>query len=110
MSKRKKPSTPVPEEVRKYPGKKDKKKWCKGKVGIEHDYEWHYIPKWVGYRNELWSWDFKHECKKCGRRDDSSAFHTFAVSVRDQCYIGDPVSLVLQILNGKLKIKAKERY
>lgn len=104
MSKRKKPSTPVPEEVRKYPSKKDKRRWCKGKVGVEHDYEWQYNPR--GWSNkELWSWDFRFTCRKCERREANSVFNDLVISIKNKIlYTGDPANLVLVILNDKLKI------
>ncbi len=105
MTKRKKPSTPVPEKVHKYPGKKDKKKWCKGKVGVEHEYEWKYIP-WGWSGKELCEWDFKYECKKCGRREFESAFDTLAKSIQSTSsgFPYDPVEAVLGTLNGKFEL------
>lgn len=54
---------------RRYPGKKNKRRWCKGKVGREHDYEE------VEKRNGWWErwggprrvWITVDRCKVCGK-------------------------------------------
>ena len=47
---------PDVQEVPRHRSKKDKKRWCKGKVGVEHEVE--VIYKW---------WFSCHRCKNCGK-------------------------------------------
>lgn len=50
--------------VVKLKSKKDTKKWCKGKVGVEHDYHYE-IPK-----NDLGGgWRLIPVCDNCGKQD-----------------------------------------
>lgn len=61
--------------------KKDRKRWCKGKVGREHDYQVQVRPNDWGMRRDKpckpWSdrydwWICKHAmiCQNCGRQED----------------------------------------
>lgn len=52
------------EELPHRSARKDTKKWCKGKVGREHDYEWRtlYLSGRVWYHIK--------ECKKCFKQGD----------------------------------------
>ena len=63
--------------------KKDRKRWCKGKVGREHDYQVQVRPNGWGMRRDApckpWSrqdlydwWICKHAliCQNCGRQED----------------------------------------
>jgi len=49
----------APDEIRAH-GKKDRVRWCKGQVGVEHDYS-ALIPWRRGY-------GLIHACARCGRR------------------------------------------
>ena len=68
---------PLPsDEWRTVPGKKNRRKWCKGKLGAEHvlvvtrtrwqrDADCH-----VGYRADLWVCYHETCCSVCGRKID----------------------------------------
>lgn len=51
-----------PSRIR-YRSKKDTKRWCRGKVGIEHDYRIKEKKKFLD-----WSWE-THVCSKCKRKE-----------------------------------------
>lgn len=43
--------------------KKDTKKWCRGKVGVEHDYEYQIPP------NDSFIYKMQPICLNCGKQD-----------------------------------------
>lgn len=47
-------------EIPKHRSKKNTKRWCKGKVGKEHQ------PVWVGRQDRLSIW-LKYTCQECGK-------------------------------------------
>jgi hypothetical protein len=53
---------PLPEQP-VHRSKKDTKKWCKGIVGREHDYEYQHP------HNDLGDWRLVPVCLNCGRQD-----------------------------------------
>lgn len=56
--------------VFKHKNKKDTKKWCKGKVGVEHNYELQ-VPK-----NEiLGGWRLIPICNNCGKQDYHGVYY-----------------------------------
>lgn len=69
--------------------KKNKKRWCKGKVGREHSYvmdipswaksgpykEWHCEPWNTVYRGLIWYCRHVMVCSKCGRQEPSDSMN-----------------------------------
>lgn len=53
---------PLPEQP-KFHSKKDTKKWCKGVVGREHDYEYQFP------HGDSWEWRLVPICVNCGKQD-----------------------------------------
>lgn len=49
--------------------KKDTRKWCKGKVGVEHDYEYQF-PK-----NDMIFFRMMAVCLTCGRQDSMQVLY-----------------------------------
>lgn len=67
---RKRPLLQFPERDKRWPGKKDTKRWCKGVVGREHQGEWvkhEYEMTVAGTRKIIWLWNVK-KCKVCGKQ------------------------------------------
>jgi hypothetical protein len=58
---------PEPAEPRKSPGRKDTKRWCRGKVGAEHSREWICDARFP--LTGEWSW-WILACARCGRHLD----------------------------------------
>jgi hypothetical protein len=61
MSDRKRPLPLFPDRMKKWPGKKDTKRWCKGVVGREHVTEWK--NKYPSFRQCI----HVLTCKTCGK-------------------------------------------
>jgi len=58
-------STPIPDQV-KGSKRRNTRKWCKGKVGVLHEYEWRCShPEFEG--DPTWKWE-RQVCIKCGRK------------------------------------------
>lgn len=67
---RKRPLPPFPERDKRWPGKKDTKRWCRGVVGREHQAKWQkkeYEMGVAGTRKVIWMWNEK-VCQVCGKR------------------------------------------
>jgi len=108
MSKKKKPATIETDTVQKYPGKKDKKKWCRGKVGILHKYKWEYKPWSWKVRDGLSSHDFEFICQSCGRKEYNSAFDGLATIIALSAGAKDSksgVAILLRLLNKKIQLE-----
>lgn len=43
--------------------KKNTRRWCKGRVGVEHDYQWNVLP-WIGTLKQRLK-----VCVNCGKQD-----------------------------------------
>ena len=54
--------TEIEDEAVRYKSRKDTKRWCKGKVGVEHDYPEPTREKWLSF--EI----FRSQCTRCGRK------------------------------------------
>lgn len=59
----------VDEPVRVKHRKTDRKRWCKGKVGIEHTPRWRLETKWGAILPSKWSWMI-FECTRCQKHLD----------------------------------------
>lgn len=57
---------PLADEIRRWPGKKDTHRWCRGKVGVEHQTHWQPAFSWYQYDGKITSWD--KVCSLCGRK------------------------------------------
>lgn len=68
--------TDPPEEPRKSRGKKDRKKWCGGKTGIEHKYRWVIDNRFESWRRDDDEYVYQnYECAKCGRITNWGSLH-----------------------------------
>lgn len=56
---------PIPETPRPHAGKKDTRRWCKGKVGVEHQKEWKPDNKYP-FKEASPRMDYR--CTSCGKR------------------------------------------
>lgn len=74
------PDQPNPTSRRKAMKSKDRKRWCGGKVGVEHDFEITYPPNltYPAYRKcfeprsalfGAWSCGHRLVCRNCGRQE-----------------------------------------
>lgn len=60
--------TPTVNEVQKHKTKKDTRRWCRGKTGVEHD--------WHRYQNKRYDWEIdgwfdpwiRIECQSCKKK------------------------------------------
>ena len=67
---RKRPLPKFPERDRRWPGKKNTRRWCKGVVGREHQPQWvrhEYEFSTGGTRKIIWLWNEK-VCQVCSKR------------------------------------------
>lgn len=61
---------PIPEEARPH-NASDKRRWCKGKVGVEHEAVWQFWFECYRYPTPTstrhgWDWQ-RRKCLECGR-------------------------------------------
>jgi hypothetical protein len=59
---------PKDDEIPKHRSKKDKRKWCGGKVGREHDPVWEHSRKHIQSPNLEW---YEYYCQRCQKSLDT---------------------------------------
>ena len=74
---------PASDEHRPVSGKKDTKRWCRGKAGVEHVKEWVLDRRW-GNRPGRTGW-YNFQCTSCGRQFE---WCTDYLGTRDRCKCG----------------------
>lgn len=71
-------NTPAPETPKPSPGKKDTRRWCKGKVGVEHDWSAPMLyaearsvtPQEAAMNDRERSYRiYVRKCRECGREE-----------------------------------------
>ena len=56
---------PPPDDVKSLGQRRDTRRWCRGKVGVEHDAVWQ-ILFWCDWKVEPTDWQV-NKCLSCGR-------------------------------------------
>ena len=101
-------SPKVDERPVKRSSKKDTNKWCRGKVGVEHQYH-RYQSKRYQWPQDHYVWDWvKSKCVECGkvtykRRSSNTPLHLY---IEEE---GEPVQIQVRV-NGKIIPFDAERY
>jgi hypothetical protein len=63
---------PDTDEIPRHRAKKDKKRWCGGRIGKSHIWGEPEIA-WPGFRNTYWPWVYATEkCQRCGKHGKMS--------------------------------------